>query len=691
MAFSHPKVIRLGALLFPVALLGCASHSAHVANSGDAGPANVCGNGKVESGEVCDGTNLNGASCMSLGFDSGQLQCAPSCKFDTGQCVGSVALTVNASRTTCAAPCAVFFDATATTGLQNGDYVGAHFNWDFDSTNVDPGNVHRSTIGFLSAHVFDVPGTYQVSVRVRDLAGHAGTTTVPITVAALTGSTFYVSSSKGNDSNSGTMAQPFKTMAAAVKHLAAQTTLLLKRGDTFDLGTATLYLPTTTPYLIGAYTDPSSTSSQAPILTSSVPTSGFGSFISIQGVKDIRLVGLHLVASAGAFAGIFMTGTQHILSEGLEVEGIGEPSGTGANTFQMGSSTDGTFIVDSHLHDFHGYGVYGDRSTHFAVIGTTIEKFNGGDHGIRIQGGNVGTPGFANDSYVAENMINPDPQSDASFDTTAFRGDDTNVVEVDNKMQRVISFTPQNDSQLEHVSNVLVEGNVLSDSTVPANTYYNAISIRAQHVVVRNNVIWNPAVAVEVAGHPLLPASFVDQISIYNNTVFVLPPSGVPTGSAIYFLTHSGTTGNVTLENNIFSEGMTSSASSYIMSDGMGTETEDHNLGFAPNVSGSWKGAPTGTGDVVADPLFVSTDISNSQALRLSPGSPAVDVGTPTAAYQDLTGLVRPQGAGWDMGAFELVPSSATPDASAGTNSNSGTVAAIHGKAASPARHPTDR
>jgi hypothetical protein len=662
-----------GALVFPMALLsapllaplGCASHTAHVTNSGDAGPSNVCGNGKVESGETCDGTSLNGASCTSLGFDSGQLQCAQSCKFDTSQCVGSITLTVNPSRTSCAAPCAVFFDATATTGLQNGDYVGANFNWDFDSTNVDPANGHRSTIGFVTAHVFDVPGTYQVAVRVRDLVGHAGTTTVPITVAALSGATLYVSSSKGSDSNAGTMAQPFKTLAGALMHNAAQTSILLKRGDTFDLGLKTTNLKGTA-YLIGAYTDSSGSSSPAPILTSSVPTSGFGSIIDIEGVSDIRLVGLHVVASAGAFTGMFLNNSQHILFEGVEIEGIGLPSGSGTNSFQLGSGADGTFIVDCHMHDFDGYGVYGDRSTHFAVIGTTIEKFSGGDHGIRIQGGNAGTQGFANDSYVAESMINPNPDSSASFDAAAFRGDDTNIVEVNNRMQRVISFTPQNLQQVEHISNVLIEGNVLSDSTVPTNTQYTAVSIRAQHVVVRNNVIWNPSfVAVDVEGHPLLPANFVDQVSVYNNTVFVLPPSGVPASTTIHFLQHLGTTGSVTVQNNIFSVGTTSNASGYITSDGMGTETEDHNLGFAPNVSGSWKGAPSGTGDVVADPLFVSTDMSNAQALRLSPGSPALDVGASTPAFQDLTGSARPQGAGWDLGAFEMLPSAATPDGSA--------------------------
>lgn len=46
-----------------------------------------CGNGKKEDGEQCDGEDLDGESCQGLGFSQGQLLCDPStCRFDTGQC-----------------------------------------------------------------------------------------------------------------------------------------------------------------------------------------------------------------------------------------------------------------------------------------------------------------------------------------------------------------------------------------------------------------------------------------------------------------------------------------------------------------------------------------------------------------------------------------------------------------------------
>ncbi len=46
----------------------------------------VCGNGTIESGEQCDGFNLNSQSCASLGFGTGALSCSSLCQFVTSSC-----------------------------------------------------------------------------------------------------------------------------------------------------------------------------------------------------------------------------------------------------------------------------------------------------------------------------------------------------------------------------------------------------------------------------------------------------------------------------------------------------------------------------------------------------------------------------------------------------------------------------
>ena len=52
---------------------------------GSGGP--VCGNNTTETGETCDGTDLNGQTCQSQGFDSGTLGCLSDCSgYDTSGC-----------------------------------------------------------------------------------------------------------------------------------------------------------------------------------------------------------------------------------------------------------------------------------------------------------------------------------------------------------------------------------------------------------------------------------------------------------------------------------------------------------------------------------------------------------------------------------------------------------------------------
>ena len=45
-----------------------------------------CGNNEVNDGEQCDGTDLDGADCQDLGFTDGTLECTDKCDFDTAQC-----------------------------------------------------------------------------------------------------------------------------------------------------------------------------------------------------------------------------------------------------------------------------------------------------------------------------------------------------------------------------------------------------------------------------------------------------------------------------------------------------------------------------------------------------------------------------------------------------------------------------
>jgi hypothetical protein len=59
--------------------------------AGGSGAA-VCGNAKVESGEECDQTSLNGGNCASATSNSkpiGVLRCASNCTYDISGCSAS--------------------------------------------------------------------------------------------------------------------------------------------------------------------------------------------------------------------------------------------------------------------------------------------------------------------------------------------------------------------------------------------------------------------------------------------------------------------------------------------------------------------------------------------------------------------------------------------------------------------------
>ena len=50
--------------------------------------SDTCGNGELDSGEVCDGEKLDGKTCADLYFGSGTLKCYEGCAaFDTSECV----------------------------------------------------------------------------------------------------------------------------------------------------------------------------------------------------------------------------------------------------------------------------------------------------------------------------------------------------------------------------------------------------------------------------------------------------------------------------------------------------------------------------------------------------------------------------------------------------------------------------
>ena len=60
--------------------------SAGGGGSAGTGGGGICGDGIVDAGEQCDGTNLAGSTCEAQGFDGGTLACGDNCTFNTDDC-----------------------------------------------------------------------------------------------------------------------------------------------------------------------------------------------------------------------------------------------------------------------------------------------------------------------------------------------------------------------------------------------------------------------------------------------------------------------------------------------------------------------------------------------------------------------------------------------------------------------------
>ena len=76
---------------------GCCPSGCNANNDSDCAPK--CGNSSAESGELCDGADFSGKTCLTEGYVAGQLVCTAQCLVSTSSCIACVAGLTNCSNT----------------------------------------------------------------------------------------------------------------------------------------------------------------------------------------------------------------------------------------------------------------------------------------------------------------------------------------------------------------------------------------------------------------------------------------------------------------------------------------------------------------------------------------------------------------------------------------------------------------
>ena len=182
--------------------------------------------------------------------------------------------------------------------------------------------------------------------------------------------------------------------------------------------------------------------------------------------------------------------------------------------------------------------------------------------------------------------------------------------------------------------------------------------INADHILLENLVVYEAGYAVAVAGQ-------VGDIFILNNTFYTNPADGPAFG--IVLIPDSGYGASITIENNIIAHATIGIFLTSLDQGGVPPEVHDYNDLW--NNQTNYGNVSAGAHDITSNPLFVNAAGGD---FRTSSTSPVIDAGTTPPigpdgkplVTQDINGVSRPQGAAYDIGAYEYVPPTQTSSSS---------------------------
>ena len=545
-----------------------------------------------------------------------------------------------ANRTSGVAPLAVFFDAVDTVPgtkwtrtwssgvFQPADIIGSHYEWDFgdpgSGTWSQTGKSRNGAIGFTAAHVYEAPGTYTATLTVTDQTGTVRTYAQAITVAAISGTTYYVAAN-GSDSNNGTSTStPFLTASKGFSMAKANASILFRRGDTFAAGP--LSISAAGPGIVGTYG-----TGARPVIVSSANNTSQNGANAITINNDWRVMDLEIRGTA--WAALQSGGTYPLFLRNFVNGGSGVFCG-------LGGGGTGAAFVENEVSAPSTYGTYFE-GYQFAVLGNNVHNI-GTSHAIRI-------PHMAKGVVSQNRMWDPGTTRQALKLHSDNGSNDTRWVTVTDNLWRsdlwTISIGAQDAGVYETPSHILVERN--TGYAVSGTTA--SLIMHSSNMIARNNVFdmtgssTNGCLAIwSVHMGTVVPVE--DDQRIYNNTIYrggaAQDFAGVGITAWPTNTTASAPT-NVRVRNNLVMAA--TQAGKYVVA----VDTS------AVIAGGSPPGATLVNQNnlLVADAFFANAGAGD---FSLRAGSPAVDAGaTLVDVPTDYLGIRRQLGSGFDLGAFE--------------------------------------
>jgi hypothetical protein len=405
------------------------------------------------------------------------------------------------------APLGVFFDTAGTTSTATErPFLDLAYCWDFadpDSGSFGTTGLSRNQAkGPVAAHVFEKPGTYNVTVSARDRQGRVATRAIEIRVddpnTVFAGDATICFSSSGNFSGcpAGAGQQTITSLGGLDSHIATGKRLLLRRGDTF-MGDAKISINVPGPGSIGAY----GTGERPRILLGSdaIAVSAREPNFSDWRIADLDFQGQSAEAEVlsvdGRADNLTLLRVRAVRVGGGISAGLSIVDNWNATGFPGHDVIDGFFIQDSEFRDLvGGQGrtlgfIAGHR---LVMLGNVWRNALGGEHVLRTTWVDRGV--FSNNDMGEA----PSDKHVWKLHAPDFKGTgiaagkySERIVISDNVFRSTgphdwtVAISPQNADKDERIRNVVFERNLF----LPGPSAIIALIVSGTDMVVRDNIV----------------------------------------------------------------------------------------------------------------------------------------------------------------------------------------------------------